>query len=187
MPQSGITPAIFERMLGSDFPALKTLYANDFAASPDIGIARLFGDMRYLLSARMLARSMSTVGAKSWLYYVDLSPAQRAPGLPGTTHAYDQALLFNSDRNANPLTKKTGDRLRRYWVEFARQGKPDAKGLAAWPSCCQDEDRWLVFGERDEIRRGILKEKLDLLTDRHARRNVGVSAGAASDSREPAK
>lgn len=187
MPQSGITPAIFERMLGSDFPALKTLYANDFAASPDIGIARLFGDMRYLLSARMLARSMSKVGAKSWLYYVDLSPAQRAPGLPGTTHAYDQALLFNSDRNANPLTKKTGDRLRRYWVEFARQGKPDAKELAAWPSCCQGEDLWLVFGEHDETRRGVLKEKLDLLTDRHARRSVGVSAGAAADSKEPAK
>lgn len=170
MPQSGIDAATFTGMLGTDFSTLQALYARDFSVSPDLGIARLFGDYRYLVSARLLASSMAAVGQDAWLYYVDLAPSQRRSGWAGTPHGYDLALLFDTDRDAGMATRQVGERMRRYWVRFAAQGNPDTPGLAAWPSCCTATDRWLVFGDGDTLQTAVLKEKLDLLLDRHARR-----------------
>ncbi|MFM7432590.1 MAG: CpcT/CpeT family chromophore lyase, partial [Gammaproteobacteria bacterium] len=172
MPQAAITPEMFERMLGSDFGPLQTLYADDFAVSRDRGVMRMFGDLRYLLSARVLARSMSKVNQPSWLYYVDLSADQLGAGSPGTPHAYDQALLFDTDPKASTLTRQTGERLRRYWIGFAKDGRPNAEGLTPWADCCKGADRWMVFSERDQLRDGVIKEKLDLLTARYTRRFV---------------
>ncbi|MFM8481137.1 MAG: CpcT/CpeT family chromophore lyase [Gammaproteobacteria bacterium] len=170
MPQAAISPEAFERMLGSDYASLQKLYAADFAVSRDRGVMRIFGDMRYLLSARVLARAMSKVNQPSWLYYVDLAAEQRTPGSPGTPHAYDQALLFDADPRANVLTRQTGERLRRYWISFAKDGRPEVEGLTPWDDCCKATDRWMVFSDRDQIRDGIIKEKIDLLTARYTRR-----------------
>ena len=170
MPQSGITPDALERMLGSDFAALQRLYAEDFEVGRDRGIARLFGDYRYLLSARLLATSMARVGQDAWLYYVDLAPGQRQPGWPGTPHGYDLSLLLDTDRNASAETRLLGERMRRYWIEFARHGRPDPAGLASWQPCCADADRWMVLGDRDAMQESVIKEKLDLLANRHSRR-----------------
>ncbi len=170
MPQSGITPEFFERMLGTDLPALRKLYADDFAVSPGLGIARLFGDNRYLLSARLLATSMSRVGQDAWLYYIDLAPGQRQPGWPGSPHGYDLQLLLDTDSNASVSTRQLGERMRRYWVAFASAGRPDAPDLTRWPACCGKTDQWMAFGEPDALRIAVLKEKLDLLTERYNRR-----------------
>jgi carboxylesterase type B len=60
--------------------------------------------------------------------------------------------------------------MRRYWIEFARHGRPDPAGLASWQPCCADADRWMVLGDRDEMRESVIKENLDLLANRHSRR-----------------
>ncbi len=170
MPQAAISADAFEGMLGGDFEPLQKLYAEDFAISRDRGVMRMFGDMRYLLSARVLARSMAKVNQPSWLYYVDLAAEQLPPASPGTPHAYDQALLFDTDPKASALARQTGERLRRYWIGFAKDGRPNAEGLASWVECCNATDRWMVFAARDQVRDGIIKEKLDLLTARYERR-----------------
>ena len=170
MPQSGITPDVFERMLGADFAALQRLYAKDFEVGRERGIARLFGDYRYLLSARLLATSMAKVGRDAWLYYVDLAPGQRQPGWPGTPHGYDLSLLFDTNTNASAETRLLGERMRQYWIAFARHGRPDPVGLASWQPCCVDADRWMVLSDRDEMRDSVIKEKLDLLVARHSKR-----------------
>jgi para-nitrobenzyl esterase len=170
MPGSGISVPAFESMLGPDLPALKTAWADDFAVSHERGVARIFGDNRYLLSARLLASAMSTVQKDSWLYYVALSPAQRSAEWPGTPHGYDSALLFGTDKNANTSVRDLGIRMQQYWLAFARKGRPDAPGLAPWPAYIAATDRWMVFSDRDAEQSGVLREKLDLLTARYERR-----------------
>lgn len=170
MPQSGVGIDRFTRMLGESLPTIDRLYARDFARSRDVGIQRVFGDKRYLVSARVLARAMKTVGAPAWLYYVDLAPGQLLPGMVGTPHGFDQLMLFGSDRIANESTRKTSGRLRNYWLQFARNGRPDVDELTSWPSCCASEDQWMVFGENDVVRFGVLGDKLDTLTELYRRR-----------------
>ncbi len=170
MPGSGISAESFKHMLGSDFPGLQGAYADDFAVSPEQGIARIFGDNRYLLSARMLASAMAKVKKESWLYYIALTPEQRPADLPGTPHGYDFVLLFGSDPNAKAPAKDLGVRMQQYWLSFARKGRPEAPGLAPWPAYLQETDRWMVFGLHDGEQSGVLKAKLELLTRRYEAR-----------------
>ncbi len=171
MPESGITKEMLEEILGDELPALRTAYADDFAVSDTLGIARIFGDYRYLLSARLLARSMATVSAGGWLYYTALSPAQHPAGQPGTPHGYDFVLLFDTDRTASPSTRELGTRMRRHWLAFARHGRPELEGLTPWSSLQGTTDEWMVFGLTDAPRSGVLQVKLDLL-ERNYRRRV---------------
>ena len=170
MPQSGIGVDRFARTLGGSFSTIERLYSADFALSRDIGIQRAFGDTRYLVSARVLATAMRTVGAPAWLYYVDLAPEQLLPGMVGTPHAFDQLMLFGSERIANESTRRTSERLRRYWIEFARSGRPDVTGLASWATCCAKQDQWMVFGVNDGVQFGVLSDKLDVLTELYRKR-----------------
>jgi hypothetical protein len=113
---------------------------------------------------------MKAVGAPAWLYYVDLAPEQLLTGMVGTPHAFDQMMLFGSHQIANESTRRTSERLRRYWIEFARSGRPDVTELALWPTCCANQDQWMVFGVNDGIRSGVLSDKLDVLTELYRKR-----------------
>ena len=170
MPGTGITTEAFAKMLGDDFNALKTAYAADFAVSQERGITRMFGDNRYLLSARLLGSGMAAMNRESWLYYIDLGPAQNPQQWPGSPHGYDSVMLFGTDKETNTEVRDLGVRLQQYWLAFARKGRPEPEGLPKWPSYLPETDRWMVFSERDGERAGLLKEKLDLLTARHAKR-----------------
>jgi len=170
MPGSGISVQGFQNMLGDDLPALQKAWADDFAVSHERGIARIFGDNRYLLSARLLSTAMAGVKKESWLYYIALDPAQRPEEWPGTPHGYDFALLFGTDKNANASARDLGIRMQQYWLAFARKGRPDAPGLAPWPAYIAATDRWMVFSSRDGEQVGVLREKLDLLTARYEQR-----------------
>lgn len=170
MPGTGISTDDFAKMLGDDFSALKAAYATDFAVSNEQGVMRMFGDNRYLLPARLLANGMATMKRESWLYYIDLGPAQNPQKWPGSPHGYDSVMLFGTDKEANPSVRDLGVRMQQYWLAFARKGRPEPEGLPKWPAYLPETDRWMVFSERDGERVGVLKDKLDLLTARHTKR-----------------
>ncbi|MCP5178853.1 MAG: carboxylesterase family protein [Pseudomonadales bacterium] len=170
MPASGITPESFSADLGADLDPLLREYPNDMAVSRQQALQRLFGDNRYVLSARYLASRMGKVGAESWLYYIDLGPAQNPDRWPGTPHGFDYVLLFGTDKESNAARRDLGVRLQQYWLAFARKARPEPSGLPFWPAYLPETDRWMVFGERDGERTGVIKPKLDALTARHERR-----------------
>ncbi len=170
MPESGISTEDFSNMLGADFTALQRAYASDFSVDPALGVRRLFGDYRYLLSASTLARANARVGQDTWLYYVDLAAEQRRPQWPGTPHGYDSALLFDSDTAAPEATRQLGERLRKHWVAFASTGNPTAASGMRWPAIEPNALRWMVFGNPDVVRDDILVEKLELMSVRYRKR-----------------
>ena len=170
MPESGISTEDFSTMLGADFAALQRAYASDFSVDSALGVRRLFGDYRYLLSASTLAHANARVGQDTWLYYVDLAAEQRRPQWPGTPHGYDSALLFDSDTAAPEATRQLGERLRKHWVAFARTGNPTAASGMRWPAIEPDTLRWMVFGNLDVVRDDVLAEKLELMSARYRKR-----------------
>ena len=174
MPASGVTLEAFEQSLGSHGAALREAYAQEFALSDEYGLTTAFGDNRYLLSARLLAGAMRAKRSDAYLYYIALSPAQRQPEWPGTPHGYDAYVFWQGDQDANQSIRNLAIRLRSYWLEFARRGRPKAAGLPDWFAYHRESDYWLVFSDRDEIQEGVLASKLDVLTARYTERIAGA-------------
>ena len=111
MPYSGISEEACERIWGGDYPAAQALYREDFDTAPELGIARLFGDNRYLLAARTLALGMGRKNSPAWLYYLDLPVAEPLSDSPGTPHGYDGRLLFAGTHLPDAEQKALAERL----------------------------------------------------------------------------
>ncbi len=170
MRASKISLDDYAAIMGDDLDAAQRLYATDFAVSREVGLSRMFGDNRYLLSARVLASAMAEAAQPAWLYYVDFVPPSQQASWRGTPHGVDAYLLFAGHASEEAVTRRMVERMRGYWSNFARNGDPNGGGLKAWPKYRRTTDRWLVFGAQDDVRGYVLKDKLDLLEKRYLRR-----------------
>ena len=170
MPHSGISKEAYERTWGEDYPAAQALYREDFDSAPERGIARLFGDSRYLLAARTLAQGMVRKRSPAWLYYLDVPVAEPLSDSPGTPHDYDGQLLFAGGILRDAEQQALAERLTGYWLDFARSGNPNDGSRLRWPEYRTEEDGWLVFGRKDQVRRGVVRERLDFIAVRYQQR-----------------
>ena len=170
MPYSGISPEAYERIWGEDFPGARALYRADFDAAPERGVMRLFGDNRYLLAARTLALGMGRKNSPAWLYYLNLPVAEPLDDSPGTPHGFDGRLLFAGAALPDARQRALAERLTGYWLDFARTGNPNDDTRRQWSDYRAEDDRWLVFGVEDEVRRGVVRQRLDFIDARYRQR-----------------
>ena len=146
--------------------------------SEERGTRRLFGDARYVLAARTLARSMAQVSSPAYLYYFDFVPAADRGG-PGAPHGSEVGLLFGHSEDAR--VRDVGRMLRAYWTSFARTGDPNGPGRPSWPAYDGVDDQWLVIDEEPEVRQAVIKDRLDFLEERYLDRVGGTVAAALSE------
>jgi para-nitrobenzyl esterase len=176
MMGSGVMPREYLASWGERESELRALYADDLAVSTQLGASRLFGDRRYLLSGRFLARNMSRVSSAGYLYYFSFVPAAQRFVSPGALHAAEIGPLFGRvsrvDGERNPQAK-VGSTMRAYWINFARTGDPNGPGLPEWPVYDPATDRWLVIDETPAVRTGVIKDRLDFLEEQYLRRVEG--------------
>ena len=173
MPASGISAAEFVGYHRDGQAAVERLYAEDYRLGPEQGVARMFGDNRYLLAARVAGAGMDNVDSPAWLYYLDFVPAEQSGEWRGTPHGYDAAILFAGAQSEDPTERALASRMQAFWVQFARSGNPNGDGEVAWPRYDRQRDRWLVFSNEDRAEAGVIAAKLDLL-ESHYRRRVGL-------------
>ena len=141
MAAAGFTPASFSQVLGEQQAQARHLYRNTGDA---LWLQRLFGDYRYLLSARVLAASMQKVQQPAWLYYIDYVPGA-AEGHPGAFHASDSLYLFYGSRSKDSRARSVSAELRDYWLRFAQTGNPNGVGLLDWPEYAASSRTWLQY------------------------------------------
>ncbi|MCX8498839.1 MAG: carboxylesterase family protein, partial [Caulobacteraceae bacterium] len=91
-PSSGVTPEAVVSLVGDQAPAMKALYADDFAVSEARGVSRMFGDMRYVFSSAAMVSSVSR-RQPAYLYYVTYVDPDRRATQPGTYHGGETFLL----------------------------------------------------------------------------------------------
>jgi para-nitrobenzyl esterase len=164
MPWTGVSVPDFLASWGRHQREVRVLYADDFAVSDQLGASRLFGDGRYLIAARYLAKNMSRVSSAGYLYYFSFVPEALRSTVPGAPHASENGPLFG--RVADEESRKVGRTMRDYWTNFARSGDPNGPGLPEWPAYEGSTDRWLVIDGDPLARAGIIKDRLDFL-ERH--------------------
>ncbi len=164
-PASGVTPQEVLARLGSHQDEVRRLYADDFAASEGQGVRRVFGDMRYVLSAADIA-TLKGPRQPTWIYYVTyVDPAWRK-NLIGSPHGGETLTMEHGDK----LPGSPGRAMRRYWANFIRTGNPNGvfgeaatPSLPEWPATTTGPRRWMVFGEKIGPQDDVLKAKLDAL------------------------
>jgi len=170
MGGSGLGVEQFAASFASDTARAKALYKEDFAHDEASGWRRTFGDNRYLLSAYQLGLGMTTVSSRAWLYYVDFIPTANQGEWIGTPHGMDSFFLLRGHTSDDPSVRQLGDRMLRYWVNFARTGNPNDAKQMHWPAFTAGAPDWLVFSQADSVVSGVLAEKLKFLSDRYDRR-----------------
>ena len=169
MPASGISQAEYQRWWEADLGAARAAWGQNLGADETLGVSRRFGDERYLLSASLMARGQENASRPAWLYYIDHPvPALGMEDSPGAPHGFDAWLLFRGHEADDPVLRELSWRLRGYWLDFARTGNPNGGARLHWPT--HAGSRWMVLGAADEVRTGVLGERLGILTQRYAKR-----------------
>lgn len=150
---AGFTEATFLALLGEGIKTAKTLYASDWEVSEAQAAQRIFGDLRYVMSARATARAMGGAmggaGKRGYLYYYDVP----TPGLVGAPHGAEFGAVF----------AEGGSTVQDYWLNFVRTGSPNGGELPVWEPFMGDSPRWMVFRKEPAMEADVLSEKLDFL------------------------
>ncbi len=118
---------------------------------------------------------METVSSPAYLYFFS-----RVPPVPdgdpfGTYGAYHTAEIpyvfenfgVSTSAHANRAYDETdrdlSNTLASYWVNLAATGDPNGPGLPEWPAFTRDADEALEISDTIQVRRGVRKERLDLI------------------------
>jgi para-nitrobenzyl esterase len=99
--------------------------------------------------SRLYAAQMAKQGKKAWVYFFTQgAPPAAGQRAQGAVHAGEIKYVFNTlnnprifpDNSDPELTSKSaadvkvGDQMSSYWVNFAKSGDPNGRGLPAWPA-----------------------------------------------------
>lgn len=154
--------------------AVAAAYAQDGNLHESLASARLAGDLRYVLSAHSMSEAMTTVSSPTWRYLVDFVPDAYQDQWPGTPHGVETQFLFAGQHSSDRALQALSERMKRYWVNFARHGNPNGPvgSEISWPATVPDAPRWLVFGDSDRIDNDPLGTKMLLLTHHYLRRHL---------------
>jgi para-nitrobenzyl esterase len=142
------------------------------------------------------AQAQAAIGKRAYLYYFTHEPPT-APGQPNlrATHTAEIPYVFNNlkaarvfpDTSSPELSSKSAADIRladivsSYWVNFAKTGDPNGKGLAAWPQFKdKTTGRAMELGDTQQPRKEMPLEKFALYDQLYAKQMAAMSATAAT-------
>jgi para-nitrobenzyl esterase len=100
----------------------------------------LESDRYFRLPAIRLAESQARRGLPCWKYLFTW-PSPALGGAVGSCHALEIPFVFGLDEaspvaafvGSGPAARALSERMQDAWLAFAREGRPEAPGLPAWP------------------------------------------------------
>jgi para-nitrobenzyl esterase len=131
-------------------------------------------DVTFTLPMRSWARMTSTGRSKAYLYFFSRVPPNPNSKYLGAYHAAEIAYVFNNLNPQNAMLQETDRKLSEtmsaYWVNFAKTGDPNGKGLPKWAPYNLSDEPYMDFGDVVQLRNHLLKEQLDFLEQFQKRR-----------------
>jgi para-nitrobenzyl esterase len=106
--------------------------------------------------ARAIARTLSARGQPVYEYRFSYIPTSMRGQWPGVWHAAEIPFVFDTVRAHYGAQTSAADEtmareIQRYWIAFARTGRPDPAGEPAWPRYDRRSDRLMNFTERGPV------------------------------------
>lgn len=106
-------------------------------------------DAMFIEPARAVARELARRGGKAWLYRFAHNGAKFGTAIGGAPHASEIPYVFatqdvRGDALPSPADAGVAAAMHRYWVNFARTGRPDGDGAipgksVPWPQASADD------------------------------------------------
>lgn len=138
---------------------------------------KLYADF-FFGSQRILAKYHAQAGQPTYVYHfarvLDAHQGEYAGAAHGAETRYVFGTLDGLPRLANAaqpgafgyrvndVDRAYADRVRAYWIQFARTGNPNVDGLPGWPALTPNTDLLLEFGQQQSIvRRDFQRERRD--------------------------
>ncbi|MFG0250597.1 MAG: carboxylesterase/lipase family protein [Phycisphaeraceae bacterium JB051] len=156
---------IIKRRFGKDATALLKLFPAQTNEDVRGALLDLTTVSAFVAPARRLAIGMQNVNTPAYLYHFSrVSPGAKRSGV-GAAHGAEIPYLFNTFKNTT--TYDTTDHqlanvMRKYWVNFATNGNPNANGLTNWPAYTVDTDQHMNFGNTANVSKNLHKQACDL-------------------------
>ena len=101
--------------------------------------------------ARFTARAFATKGAPAYVYLFSyVSPSMQQMMRNGAGHASEIPYVFNNLIGRNgatvpPKDQEVAEMMNAYWINFAKTGDPNGKGLSKWPAYDKAKEGLLEF------------------------------------------
>jgi para-nitrobenzyl esterase len=161
----------FRQRIEGQFPGLAKEFDEVYPVKSETDIADamlgLGRDTTFTLEMRTWARMVTAGGRKAFLYqFTHVPPSPRAKEW-GAYHASEIAYVFGNLRNPafawTDADRKLSDAMSSYWVNFAKTGDPNGKGLPAWTAYDADSEPYIDLGDPVQIKRHLLRAQLDFL------------------------
>lgn len=137
---------------GADSAEARQLYDPDGKASGLLVGTMTSADATFIEPARAVARALAKRGKTAFLYRFAHNGVKMGAAMGGAPHASEIPYVFDLPE-LRPDHLDTGKDAavaaltHRYWVNFAKTGKPDGAGdVPAWPSATPDDTRVQVIG-----------------------------------------
>ena len=150
--------------LPKEFDALYRVKSDADIANAMLGLGR---DYFLTLEMRTWARMVTAGGREAYLYqFTHVPPSPNAKAW-GAYHASEIPYVFGNLRN--PTFKYTetdrslSEAMSSYWVNFAKTGDPNGKGLPTWTAYDTDAEPYLDLGDTVQLKHHLLKAQLDFL------------------------
>jgi para-nitrobenzyl esterase len=123
-------------------------------------------DATFTLGMRTWARMTATGHSKAYLYFFNHAPPGPNSKYLGAYHASEIIYVFDNlaQRSGTPWTEadsKLAQLISSYWVNFARTGDPNGKGLPVWSNYEAGAEPYMEFGDPVQLRNHLLKDQLD--------------------------
>lgn len=117
--------------------------------------------------ARFVAQSMERMKSRGYLYHFTRRPDTELVRKMGAHHGVDLAYVFgNMSRSEgyNDTDMKLSEKVMGYWVNFAKTGNPNGKGLPHWPAYDSKSDLSLEFSDTVRINKNLYKKECDFIS-----------------------
>jgi len=161
----------FHKRIEVQFPGLSKEFDDAYPVKSEAdttdAILGLGRDNFFTLEMRTWARMVSAGGLKAFLYQFTHVPPSPNAKTWGAYHASEISYVFGNLRN--PAFKYTetdrslSEVMSSYWVNFAKTGDPNGKGLPAWTAYDASAEPYMDLGDTVQMKNHLQKAQLDFL------------------------